>query len=363
MELNLIRPLFYFGLYLVSQLTGCATEAVYDVTCSPKMMKVTVYINNSDTIVYLERLKGYSDCEPELRDGYASFRLPLDNIYSCGTTKMLNKLTGQRIYYHRVILEHMNKDKEVILVRCVIPGDANKNGKIRNARNTLPEDFFEPTHVNITDYIEAHAAVPYLSLTLKQNGRFLDTTLNVQPGTPLEMMIFLDKKSSETYGLLASYLKVTDNTPDQEEIIIMNGCSIDPYIFGNFETNDNGKTLSAKFRAFKFPESNYVLFVGTVNVCLQQCKGVPCGNDQFGYGRKKREIPAELPQDPNRVFEVEMTAFLKVEYDPNHFSLNKGSIFGKYDDAVSNHLTQTEDSSSSISPILFLIIICVLLNY
>src|SRR5207245_1625523 len=51
-------------------------------------------------------------------------------------------------------------------------------------------------------------------------------------------------------------------------------CSIDPYIFGNFETLDGGDSLSAKFRAFKFPESNYVLFVGTVNVCLKECKGV-----------------------------------------------------------------------------------------
>lgn len=51
-------------------------------------------------------------------------------------------------------------------------------------------------------------------------------------------------------------------------------CSIDPYIFGNFETSDGGDSLSAKFRAFKFPESNYVLFTGTVNVCLKECKGV-----------------------------------------------------------------------------------------
>ena len=51
-------------------------------------------------------------------------------------------------------------------------------------------------------------------------------------------------------------------------------CSIDHYIFGNFETSDGGDSLSAKFRAFKFPESNYVLFTGTVNVCLKECKGV-----------------------------------------------------------------------------------------
>lgn len=50
-------------------------------------------------------------------------------------------------------------------------------------------------------------------------------------------------------------------------------CSVDPYLFENFNTVD-GDFLNAKFRAFKFPESTYVQFRGTVNVCLDKCKGV-----------------------------------------------------------------------------------------
>jgi hypothetical protein len=50
-------------------------------------------------------------------------------------------------------------------------------------------------------------------------------------------------------------------------------CSVDPYLFENFNTVD-GDFLSAKFRAFKFPESTYVQFKGTVNVCLDKCRGV-----------------------------------------------------------------------------------------
>lgn len=50
-------------------------------------------------------------------------------------------------------------------------------------------------------------------------------------------------------------------------------CSADPYLFENFNTVD-GDNLVAKFRAFKFPESTYVQFKGTVNVCLDRCKGV-----------------------------------------------------------------------------------------
>lgn len=50
-------------------------------------------------------------------------------------------------------------------------------------------------------------------------------------------------------------------------------CSMDPYLFENFNTVD-GDFLTAKFRAFKFPESTYVQFKGTVNVCLDKCRGV-----------------------------------------------------------------------------------------
>lgn len=50
-------------------------------------------------------------------------------------------------------------------------------------------------------------------------------------------------------------------------------CSVDPYLFEHFNTVD-GDFLSAKFRAFKFPESTYVQFRGTVSVCLDKCKGV-----------------------------------------------------------------------------------------
>ena len=36
-------------------------------------------------------------------------------------------------------------------------------------------------------------------------------------------------------------------------------CSVDPYLFENFKTDD-GDFLKAKFRAFKFPQSPFVLF-------------------------------------------------------------------------------------------------------
>lgn len=164
----------------------------------------------------------------------------------------------------------------------------------------------------------------------------MNTSLNVAPGTPLEMIIYLDEESAAVYGLLASFLKVTDSTqaqlrapitssssssPPKEEVIVLNGCSIDPYIFGNFETADGGDSVAAKFRAFKFPESNYVMFVGTVNVCLGECSGVPCGGETVAFGRRRRRrrrrsVPDEMPRDPKKVFEIEMTTYLQIGYSP-----------------------------------------------
>ena len=50
-------------------------------------------------------------------------------------------------------------------------------------------------------------------------------------------------------------------------------CTVDPVLFENFLTED-GDLLRAKFQAFKFPETNFVLFKGIVNVCLDRCNGV-----------------------------------------------------------------------------------------
>jgi hypothetical protein len=103
-------------------------------------------------------------------------------------------------------------------------------------------------------------------------------------------------------------MQVTD-TRQQSEAILVNGCSVDPFLFENFVTADRGDNLRAKFRAFKFPESNFVLFKGTVNVCLDSCSSVRCSNGQEGLGRKKRDVRTEV--DPNAVYAISMSTVIK----------------------------------------------------
>lgn len=172
----------------------------------------------------------------------------------------------------------------------------------------LPPDFYEmpPEQLDLGMNATGRAPVPILHVAVLQNGQVIDNAVTVHPGTPLEMVIYLDDKSAKVYGLLALFLKVQDDTFRQrEEVIIMNGCSMDTYIFGNFEHNPEDQSLRAKFRAFKFPDSNFVRFIGTVNVCIKQCAKVNCSAN-----RKKRATAGESDQD--RLVQLTVSTVLRI---------------------------------------------------
>ncbi|KAL9699421.1 hypothetical protein quinque_002862 [Culex quinquefasciatus] len=289
--------------------------ASHKVFCSEDQMRVNVALPSNDTTaVYLEGMKGYPDpkCKPTIKDTLAEFQLSLVNIYECGVTRVVNKITGKKVFYHRVIIEGDEEfGKEVISVKCITNGPLYNvtHGIVK--RDVLPAGFQEPEDLEITSNITGSAPEPSLTIAVRQGENLVSGDLNVSPGTNLQMEIFLDKNSAPIYGLGVNYMQVTD-TLTQEETIIFNGCSVDPYLFENFNTVD-GDLLTAKFRAFKFPESTFVQFRGTVNVCVDRCKGVFC-QGQIAYGRKRREISPSAA-DPNKIYEVTMTTFIKVDYD------------------------------------------------
>lgn len=304
---------------MLASLVHHSTAVNYKVTCSPKFMVATIELQNPQTTVYLDRLKGYPVCQPKIDNGQAIFELSLEDIYSCGTTRVYDRITGRKIYYHTVVMEASKNKKDTILIKCDFEGEkpptslATEIGRPR--RNVLPDNFTEAVDIEKIATVVVEVPAPMVHVSVRQNELPVDTQVNVQPGTPLLMEISLDKNSSVTYGLFVKDIKVTDNSPNQEEIIMQNGCSVDPYLFTNFVT-DNGDYLTAKFRAFKFPDSSYVLFIGTVNVCLQICRGVPCSNGQTGYGRRRREVMRDsyIGKDPNKIFEITMTTIMRVGF-------------------------------------------------
>ncbi|CAH0717127.1 unnamed protein product, partial [Brenthis ino] len=291
---------------LVHIVTGKGSEA--QIECTPEYMRVVVPMDGDRKTSYLDQLKDYTPCEPTIEGNMATYMLDLLDYQKCAVMRVLNTHTGRRTYYHKIVIEDTSGGREVVIVRCMVTGKTRAIA--RRAVEPFPLDFNEPDVLNITRYMEGHAADPILGAVVKQNGKQVSGEISVSPGTPLSMEIFLDESSKSVYGLLVNYMHVTD-TGKQQETIIFNGCSVDPYLFDNFLTSD-GKNLTAKFRAFKFPDTTYVQFKGTVTVCLDKCQGVQCNNGVTAYGRRRRSLPSAA--DANRVYEVSLTTIIKVDW-------------------------------------------------
>lgn len=53
------------------------------------------------------------------------------------------------------------------------------------------------------------------------------------------------------------------------------------------------------------------------------CMQVECSNGQTGYGRRRREV-ASIPADPNKIFEVTLSTYIRVDYTGDDL-LEKGT--------------------------------------
>ncbi|XP_052840405.1 uncharacterized protein LOC128255016 [Drosophila gunungcola] len=323
------------SLWLAALFCGLAqAKGSHKVHCSEDQMRVDIGLPDADSKdqsapqIYLEGLKGYPDerCQPQIDGSLAVFRLSLSDFYECGVTRMVNQLTGKKVYYHKIIIESASS-KEIVSVKCITTASPAYNvmmnatsgssstssatapsSGIRGLvkRDVLPAGFQEPEDLEITTSLTKRAPEPRLSIGVSQDGQKFTRDLTVKSGTPLTMEINLDEDSAPVYGLGVNYLDVTD-THTSSETLIFKGCTVDPYLFENFNTID-GDILSAKFKAFKFPDSSYVQFRATVNVCLDKCLGTQCSNNQVGFGRRKREISAA-----NKVYEISLAMFLQVQ--------------------------------------------------
>jgi len=302
---------------------GKVKDPVYKVRCSSQEMTVELVKPYDVKHIYLEHLKHYpvEACKPTIEGDKATFRLNLQDIYQCMVTQVRNKATGRTVFYHRIITEYETRPKQVFLVKCDNYNNHTAEIVKRSANPQFP--IREPDYdIEITDEIVGRAPIPELIVGVKQSGTLIDEELTVKPGTPLSMEIYLDNLSADIYGLMVSGLDVTDTIQSQESLIV-NGCTVDPVLFENFLTED-GDLLRAKFQAFKFPETNFVLFKGIVNVCLDKCRGVRCSNGQVGFGKRKKRSQDESELDVQRVYEVSMSTVVKVGDERTDFVVNKG---------------------------------------
>jgi len=324
-----MMKIFVFLLLTLSSVMSKHKGIHYKVHCAADSMRVELVKRDEVKNIYLEHLKDFPEpaCKAQIEGRKATFNLQLADIYQCMLTKVVNKKTGSKVYYHRVIVEYSDQTpKEHVMVKCSTDLTSSNNSTYdseveavslvkRQADEDFPVSFREDSDVEITSEVTGHAPSPVLTVNVRQDGVLIDDELKVRPGTPLNMDIYLDSVSSSVYGILVSGMEVTD-TRSQTERILVNGCSLDPYLFENFKYVDGSSVdlLKAKFRAFKFPESAFVLFKGTVNVCLDKCRGVQCSNNQIGFGRRRRDV-SEESSELNKVYEISTSTLIRLECD------------------------------------------------
>lgn len=315
----------------------------YKVHCTKDNLRVDIVKQEDVSDIYLQHLKEYPDpsCKPEIVDRRVTFSLDLEEFYRCMVTKVVSATTGRTVFYHHVVVEYKERAKEAIMVKCDmgLQGPSNSSSydaeveavSLVKRQADFGDNFQEAIIDNIRDIeeVKGYGPTPILGVGVRQAGTLIDDELKVKPGSPLNMEVYLDSVSADVYGLMVTGMDVTD-TGNQVEPILVNGCSVDPYLFENFATSD-GDYLRAKFRAFKFPESPFVLFRGTVNVCLDTCNPVRCSNGQLGYGRRRRDITEETKE--NKVYTISMSTIIKMECDDCSKAehVEKGSLREKFE--------------------------------
>lgn len=77
--------------------------------------------------IYLEGMKGYPNpnCQPVINDSLAQFSLSLKDIYECGVTRVVNKLTVCNTNNHTIpkkniinkIFSNISRGKKCIIIK------------------------------------------------------------------------------------------------------------------------------------------------------------------------------------------------------------------------------------------------------
>lgn len=105
-------------------------------------MKVEISISpESAPQIYLEGMKGYPNekCQPQIEGSLAVINLSLDDIHECGVTRVVNKVTGKKTFYHKLIVE-TESSKELVSFKC-ITNVVPEHDVVK--RDVLPEGFQE----------------------------------------------------------------------------------------------------------------------------------------------------------------------------------------------------------------------------
>ncbi|XP_065369037.1 uncharacterized protein LOC135961465 [Calliphora vicina] len=301
----------------------CKLHHVY---CNKAFILVELPLTSNRTepfhnTIYWENLRANSlrECQP-LSDGNGIiWKINLNDFNKCGFLRSVNKWKNYATYYQNLIIKQKHNAVDKINIKCLYKiKNVSKNFKHKLVkRDVLPEDFQEDQDIEILDTVEQQAPDPKVLMEVRQNDQIIDGMVTVIPGTPLIMEIKLNEEANNIYGLGVNYLQVTDMA-EMSETILFKGCTVDPYLFENFNLTDTN-SLKSKFRAFKFPNTAFVQFRANIKVCLNNCAAPQCIAGSTKQSRKRRAITNQ----ENDVFDINTSFTLKI-------NLNSKGHEGKY---------------------------------
>lgn len=107
-------------------------------------VEIILPLNNGAYQVYLQGMKDYPNpiCQAQIKSSLAEFKLSLLDIYECGVTRVVNKITGKKVFYHKIVIENEDLGKEIVSVKCITSSSSSKT-KHMMKRDTLPDGFKE----------------------------------------------------------------------------------------------------------------------------------------------------------------------------------------------------------------------------
>ncbi|XP_066595926.1 uncharacterized protein [Prorops nasuta] len=166
--------------------------------------------------------------------------------------------------------------------------------------NEIPAPKNITVHSGFT-FLDPNAGVPRVVSTVINNStespvitmRILNEKMEDASVTQLGQTLILKieiKPVDGPYDIMAGHLVASSETGDASYLLLNEvGCPTDASTFPQLskDPTDN-RSLISEFSAFKFPNSQRVLFRVIVTLCLDECTPTICRGGVVSYGRRRR---------------------------------------------------------------------------
>ncbi|OQV16460.1 hypothetical protein BV898_09450 [Hypsibius exemplaris] len=231
-------------------------------------------------------------------------RIPLSRYHECGFVPIPDDRGRSRFMKLHSQLRCSESTFPVTCFQQLFPEDNNNLVVLANALAKLEEPNFsgrghaskvekkrqlpgEPRAAPSPDYLEVPVTPkragnftiqpPVVVLTINSFDRDVSFGETVDIGSVIKVMLKLVSNSSGSYGLRVQSLAATTGETDEfVESLVVDGCPTQSLFAPPSMLLIDRGTVEIALRAFRFPSSKILKFVGVVRACTQRCQKVHC---------------------------------------------------------------------------------------